>query len=159
MRVAITTFMVFSALLAYSQEYPKIEMDQKKEKVVVFSFEQARMIDNKLEILDLLEKSRVQCDSLNITRIGVIDSQNRQISLMDNTISELKSQVSDKDSQIDNQKSQIKNLGDSNMLCDEQKSNKDKQITGLEHDIKREKIKKWLYGGGGVLIGLIIALL
>lgn len=151
--------LVLISFLSYSQEYPKIELNQKGEKVMIFTIDQAQKIDNDLEILSLLEKSKIQCDSLNISYIRVIDSQNHQIVLFENSVSELKLQIKDKDSQIDNLSAQMKNLEESNKLCDEQKVVKDKQIDGLRKDLKKEKIKKWFVGGAGLLIGILAVLI
>lgn len=159
MKIVFSIMLVLISFLSYSQEYPKIELNQKGEKVVVFTLSQAQKIDNDLEILALLEKSKIQCDSLNLYYIKVIDSQNHNIVLFEKSVSELKSQIKDKDSQIDNLSTQIKNLEESGKICDEQKCVKDKQIDGLKEDLKKEKIKKWLFGGAGLAVGILVILL
>jgi hypothetical protein len=65
-------FLLFVSLVSFSQEYPKIEVNSKGEKVVVFTLEQAQKIDNDLEVYDLLKVSRIKCDSLNLSYIKVI---------------------------------------------------------------------------------------
>ena len=159
MKIILCILFTFLSFLSYSQEYPKIELNQRGEKVVVFSLSQAQKIDNDLDILRLLEKSKIQCDSLNISYVRIIDAQTRQISIQDKSISELKAQISDKDRQIDNLSTQIKNLEESNKICDEQKCIKDKQINGLKEDLKKEKIKKWLIGGAGILVGILTVII
>ena len=159
MKIVLSIMLVLISFLSYSQEYPKIELNQRGEKVVVFTLSQAQKIDNDLEILSLLEKSKIQCDSLNLSYIRVIDSQNHQIVLFEKSVSELKSHIRDKDSQIDNLSTQIKNLEESNKICDEQKCIKDKQISGLKKDLKKEKIKKWLFGGAGIAFGILVILI
>jgi len=159
MKTILAILLIFASFLSYSQEYPKIELNQKGEKVVVFSLSQAQKIDNDLEILGLIEKSKIQCDSLNISYVRVIESQSRQILIQDRSIYELKAQIRDKDLQIQNLSTQAKNLEDSNKICDEQKSIKDLQIEGLKKDLKKEKIKKWLIGGAGILAGILTILI
>ncbi len=151
--------LVLISFLSYSQEYPKIELNQKGEKVMIFTIEQAQKIDNDLEILAILEKSKIQCDSLNLSYIKIVDAQNHQIVLLEKSVYELKAQIVDKDSQIGNLSVQIKNLEQSNNLCDEQKLLKDKQIDGLKSDLQKEKIKKWLFGGVGLAVGILAILI
>jgi hypothetical protein len=157
-----TLFTIIFALLSFvalSQEYPKIETDEKGQKIVIFTLEQAQKIDNDLEILDLLDRNKIQCDSLNIARLRIIDSQNSKIVLLEKSISELKAQSSDKDLLLANKDEQIKNLEESVKIQEEQKCIKQKQIEGLQGDLKKEKKKKWLFGAGGLAIGILIALL
>ena len=89
--------LVLISFLSYSQEYPKIELNQKGEKVVVFTLSQAQKIDNDLEILNILEKSKIQCDSLNVSYIKIVDAQNHQIVLLEKNVSELNLQIMDKE--------------------------------------------------------------
>jgi len=159
MRTILSILLVLISFLSYSQEYPKIELNQKGEKVVVFTLNQAQKIDNDLEILSLLEKSKIQCDSLNVSYIRIVDAQNHQIVLLEKNVSELNLQIKDKDSQIDNLSTQIKNLEESNKICEEQKCIKDKQMDGLKDDLKKEKIKKWLFGGAGLAVGILAILI
>jgi hypothetical protein len=157
-----TLFTIIFALLSFvalSQEYPKIETDERGQKIVIFTLEQAQKIDNDLEILDLLDRNKIQCDSLNIARLRIIDSQNSKIVLLEKSISELKAQSSDKDLLLANKDEQIKNLEESVKIQEEQKCIKQKQIEGLQSDLKKEKKKKWLFGAGGLAIGILIALL
>ena len=74
------------SFVSTSQEYPKIEHNKRGEKLVVFTLEQAQKIDNDLEILSLLEKSSIQCDSLNLSNARTIDAQARQIEFLDKGI-------------------------------------------------------------------------
>jgi hypothetical protein len=159
MKIVFSIMLVLISFLSYSQEYPKIELNQKGEKVMIFTIEQAQKIDNDLEILAILEKSKIQCDSLNLSYIKIVDAQNHQIVLLEKSVYELKAQIVDKDSQIGNLSVQIKNLEQSNNLCDEQKLLKDKQIDGLKSDLQKEKIKKWLFGGVGLAVGILAILI
>ena len=155
MKIVFSIMLSLISFLSYSQEYPKIELNQKGEKVMIFTIVQAQKIDNDLEILSILEKSKIQCDSLNVFYIRIVDAQNHQIVLLEKSIYELNAQIVDKDSQIGNLSVQIKNLEESNKICDEQKCIKDKQIDGLKSDLQKEKIKKWLFGGVGLAIGIL----
>ena len=151
--------MTMISFVSTSQEYPKIEHNKRGEKVVVFTLEQAQKIDNDLEILSLLEKSSIQCDSLNLSNARTIDAQARQIVLLDRGILTLDEQVKDKDLQIENISTRFKNLEKNNKICDEQKTIKERQISKLKLDLKKEKAKSWLLGGSGIAIGILAILI
>lgn len=151
--------MTMISFVSTSQEYPKIEHNKRGEKVVVFTLEQAQKIDNDLEILSLLEKSSIQCDSLNLSNSRTIDAQAHQIVLLDRVILALDEQVKDKDLQIENISTRFKNLEKNNKICDEQKTIKERQISKLKLDLKKEKAKSWLLGGSGIAIGILAILI
>ncbi len=120
--------LLFISLVSFSQEYPKIELNNKGEKVVVFTLKQAQKIDNDLEIYELLKVSRIKCDSLNLSYVKVIDEKNNQIVLLKSINSETDKQVVDRDKQIKLLVEQIKNLQTNIDLCDKQKVNNQEQI-------------------------------
>ena len=145
--------------LSFSQEYPKIELNDKGEKVVVFTLEQAQKIDNDLEIYELLKVSRIKCDSLNLSYVKVIDEQNNKIILLKNINKETERQIVDKDKQINLLVEQSNNLQKNIDLCDKQRLNNQEQIDGLKKDLRKMKWKG-LTGGfiGGVVVTLIFVL-
>lgn len=159
MKSLLLVFMLLLSSLTLSQEYPRIELNDKGEKVVVFTLEQAQNIDNNLEIYELLKVSRIKCDSLNLSYVKVIDVKNNQIVLLGNINKETEKQIIDKDKQINILVDQIKNLQKNIDLCDKQKVNNLEEINGLKKDIKKMKWKG-LTGGfiGGVLATLILVL-
>jgi peptidoglycan hydrolase CwlO-like protein len=141
---------------SFSQDYPKIELNEKGEKIVIFTLEQAQNIDNKLEVLELMKVARIKCDSLNISYIKIIDEQSKQIVKLEKLNSELNNQITDKDKQIENLNQQNKNLTTDVNLCEKQNTNKNTEIEGLKKDIKKVK---WLSLGGGFLAGVVVTLL
>lgn len=149
-------FLLFISLVSFSQEYPKIELNSKGEKVVVFTLEQAQKIDNDLEVYDLLKVSRIKCDSLNLSYVKVIDEKNNQIVLLKSINSETDKQVVDKDKQIKLLVEQIKNLQTNIDLCDKQKVNNQEQIDGLKKDLIKIK---WKSIGGGFIGGVVLTLI
>lgn len=159
MKSLLLVFMLLLSSLSFSQEYPKIELNDKGEKVVVFTLEQAQKIDNDLEIYDLLKVARIKCDSLNISYVKVINEQNNQIVLLKNINKENEKQIDDKDKQINLLVEQSKNLQKNIDLCDKQKVNNQEQIDGLKKDLRKMKWKG-LTGGfiGGVVTTLILVL-
>lgn len=140
----------------YSQDYPKIELNSKGEKVVVFTLEQAQKIDNDLEILALMKVARIKCDSLNLSYIKVIDEQRGEIVILKKLNDELNKNQIDKDKQISNLTEQNSNLQKNIDLCNKQSGNKDKEIEGLNDDIKKVK---WKSLGGGFVAGVVLTLI
>ena len=159
MKIIFCLIATMISFVSTSQEYPKIEHNKRGEKVVVFTLEQAQKIDNDLEILSLLEKSSIQCDSLNLSNARTIEAQARQIEFLDKGIILLEEQVKDKDLQIENISTRFKNLEKNNKICDEQKTIKERQISKLKLDLKKEKAKSWLLGGSGIAIGILAILI
>ena len=143
------------SFLSFSQDYPRIELNDKGQKVVVFTLEQAQKIDNDLEIYALLKSARIQCDSLNISYVKVIDEQRNQIVLLKSINEQDVKQLSDKDKQIKNLEDQNTNLEKDVKLCDAQKINNQKEIDGLKDDIKKTK---WKSLGSGFLVGVVSTL-
>jgi hypothetical protein len=143
------------SFLSFSQDYPKIELNDKGQKVVVFTLEQAQKIDNDLEIYALLKVARIKCDSLNLSYVKVIDEQRNQIVLLKSINDQDNKQLIDKDKQIKNLTDQNTNLEKNVKLCDDQKDNDQKEIDGLKKDIKKTK---WKSLGGGFLVGVVVTL-
>ena len=143
------------SFLSFSQDYPKIELNDKGQKVVVFTLEQAQKIDNDLEVYSLLKVARIKCDSLNLSYVKVIDEQRNQIVLLKSINDQDNKQLIDKDKQIKNLTDQNTNLEKNVKLCDDQKDNDQKEIDGLKKDIKKTK---WKSLGGGFLVGVVVTL-
>ena len=143
------------SFLSFSQDYPKIELNDKGQKVVVFTLEQAQKIDNDLEVYALLKVARIQCDSLNLSYVKVIDEQRNQIVILKNINEQDVKQLADKDKQIKNLTDQNINLEKSYKLCDEQRVNDQKEIDGLKKDVKK---MKWKSLGSGFLVGFVATL-
>jgi peptidoglycan hydrolase CwlO-like protein len=162
-KILITMMLVLSSVLAFSQiDYPRIERDSLGQKVVVMTIEQVQKIDNNLEILQLMEKAQLECDSLNLSYIRVIDNQNRQISLLEIDIKHLKEQINSKDEQITNLQTRLSNSETTNKLCEDQKLNYEKQVDILKDEVRKQKNHKivgFIVGGVGTLGGILLAIL
>lgn len=156
MKKILLLIMILVSFNTYSQDYPKIELNSKGEKVVVFTLEQAQKIDNDLEILELMKVARVKCDSLNLSYIKVIDEQRGEIIILKKLNEELNKNEKDKDEQISNLSEQNSNLQKNIDLCNNENGNKDKEIKGLNDDIKKVK---WKSLGGGFVAGVVLTLL
>lgn len=157
----ITIIFTAFGFLSFSQDYPIIETDSSGKKVVVMTYEQAQKIDNAFEMLELLEKAGVECDSLNLSYIKVIDVLNKQVSLLEIDLNLYKNQIIDKDKQINNLKERLANCESSSATCNQQISVRDDQITLLKEEIRVLKTKRNIaYGVGivGIIGGILIAL-
>ena len=143
------------SFLSLSQDYPRIELNEKGQKIVVFTLEQAQKIDNDLEVYALLKVARIQCDSLNLSYVKVIDEQRNQIIILKNINDQDIKQLADKDKQIKNLTDQNANLEKDVKLCDSQKVNNQTEIDGLKKDIKKTK---WKSLGSGFLVGVVATL-
>lgn len=156
MKKILLLIMILISFNIYSQDYPRIELNNKGEKIVVFTLEQAQKIDNDLEILELMKVARVKCDSLNLSYIKVIDEQKGEIIILKKLNDELSKNEKDKDKQISNLSEQNSNLQKNIDLCNKENGNKDKEIEGLNDDIKKVK---WKSLGGGFVAGVVLTLL
>lgn len=144
------------SFLSFSQDYPIIELNESGQKVVVFTFKQAQKIDNDLEVYSLLKVTRIQCDSLNLSYVKVIDEQRNQIVILKSINEKDIKQLVDKDKQIKNLTDQNSNLEKDVKLCDDQRKNDQTQIDGLKKDIKKTK---WKSLGGGFVVGVVTILI
>lgn len=155
-RLILFLFMILSFNL-FSQDYPKIELNESGEKVVVFTLEQTQKIDNDLELLDLLKMYKFQCDTLNISYVKLIDLQSKEILNLRNLSETLQRQIDDKDSQLLNQQQQMKNYELSLETCNKQNSNSKEEIDGLKKDVEKS-LKKGRRQGAlvGFLTGFVV---
>jgi hypothetical protein len=162
-KILITMMLILSSVFAFSQiDYPRIERDSLGQKVVVMTIEQVQKIDNNLEILQLMEKAQLECDSLNMSYIRVIDNQGKQISLLGLDIKHLKEQINSKDEQITNLQVRLSNSETNNKLCEEQKVNFEKQVGILTDEVRKQKTHKvigFIVGGVGTLGGILLSIL
>jgi peptidoglycan hydrolase CwlO-like protein len=162
-KLLITMMFVLTSVFAFSQiDYPRIETDSLGQKVVVMTIEQVQKIDNNLEILQLMERAQLECDSLNLSYIRVIDSQNKQIHLLEIDIKHLKEQITSKDEQIENLQTRLSNSETNNKLCEDQKLNFEKQVGILTDEVRKQKNYKiigFIVGGVGTLGGILLSIL
>ena len=153
--------MVFTTLFSFAQsEYPKVSVDSSGITVVTMTLEQAQVLDNKAELLDLFEKLNGQLGDYDSICIRVINEKDIVIAKQDFQINKLNDLVNNKDKQIENLQSQIADYKRSELLNNELISNKNKEIADHKSEIKRLK-RKMIIGGstGGLIIASLIFLL
>ena len=151
------------SLTSFSQKsYPRIEKDSLGNKIVIMTYEQAQKVDNSFELLNLLKKSGVECDSLNLSYIKVIDKLERQVLLFETDIKLHKDQIVDKNNQISNLNQRLSNCESDVRLANEQVGIRDGQIVLLNDEISTLKTKRNIAYGvgiGGTILGILVAIL
>jgi hypothetical protein len=161
MKNILTILLTLISIISFSQsnETPRYLIEKGDTVGVILSIEQVQNLDNKVELLYLFEKLQMNCDSVNLHYIEVINSSDEKIGLLEVKTSDLISQGNEKDNLIKNLKTQVSKLEEDSGLCDTQLQNKDKEIKLLKADLRKEKIKKWLSASGNVALGIIAVIL
>lgn len=143
-------------LFSQAIDYPIIHVDSLGKTVVTMTIEQAQILDNKAELLELIEKANSQMVSMDIICINVINDKDAIIARQDIQIDDLKSLAGNKDEQIENLQKQIIDYKMSEILFNKELFNKDKEIELHIGEVKRVKRKMTF---GGIASGVIIAAL
>lgn len=166
-KILLLIFMMMS-LLSFSQTidmslsqidstyYPLITTDSIGNKIVILTIEQAKYVDNQLDILNLLQESSDLINDIDSVCVKVINEKDFIIANQDIKISKMDSLLVNRDEQIDNLKQQIVTYQLSEYTYIQELRNKDSEIElHLNRIIDLEK-KALL---GGVTSGLIITAL
>lgn len=143
-----------------SLSYPMINIDSLGNKIVILTLEQAKKIDNKLDLLELIRLSNNLSEDIDSVCVRVINEKNQVIADQDIQISKLDLLVSNKDEQIENLKRQISNQLLTIGTFQDELNNKDQEIQ-LHLDRISDLEKKTLWGGigGGIVITILTTLL
>jgi hypothetical protein len=155
--IIFLTFFLFS-FNSFSQEidYPLIHVDSLGKTVITMTIEQAQILDNKSDLLDLLEKANSQMVDMDSFCIKVINDKDVVIAKQDIQISDLKVLVDNKNEQIENLQKRINDYILKEVLFKKEIDNKDKEINLHLGEIKRVK-RKMIFGS--VTAGVIITTL
>lgn len=156
--ILLSIFLLLNWCFLSQNVYPKIFVDSSGQKLVIFTYQQAQKIDNNFELLMLLEKKGVECDSLNLGYLRVIDNLENQNRLLNSSMSLLKDQSIDKNTQIRNLQDQLSNCDKISKDCDSQIKIRDEQIVLLKKELKTVKRKRNITYASGIL-GTISAIL
>lgn len=158
MKKIITLIVLMASFFVYGQEYPKYEIDSTGVKHVVITMEQARYIDTKLDILELMEKNDMLGQGVDSLSIKVINDLERVVSKQEIQISSLYDLIDNKDEQILNLQSQIAN----SMLREEtykaQVGNLNEKVEIYETQVNKLE-NRVLWGGIGSIVAIIGAFL
>lgn len=141
-------------------EYPLISIDSLGNKIVILTMEQAKFIDNKLDVLNLLQDSDDLISDMDSICIKVINEKDQIIAKQDIKISKMDSLLVNRNDQIDNLKQQISIYEQSESILLQQLDNKD-IVIDLHLDRIDKLEKKTLWGGitGGAIIVTLVAIL
>ena len=170
-KILLLIFMMMS-LLSFSQTidmslpqsdstyYPLVTTDSIGNKIVILTIEQAKYVDNQLDILNLLQESSDLINDIDSVCVKVINEKDDIIAKQDIKISKMDSLLVNRDEQIDNLKQQILVYQMSEMTYIQELQNKDSEIE-LHLDRISDLEKKTLWGGvaGGVIITALVTLL
>ena len=156
----LTILMIVSILSkAQTKDLPQYLIEGGDTIGIIISVEQAQVLDNDVELLELFKKLRINCDNLDSHYIEVINAQNDQIALLKVNTKELQGQGVALNSQITSLKEQVQNSEKKNKLCDEELSNKDEEIKILKKEIFRQKVKKIISVTGNIILVVVTTVL
>jgi hypothetical protein len=160
--IIFLTFFLFS-FNSFSQEidYPIIQVDSLGKTVITMTIEQAQVLDNKADLLDLLEKANSQMINVDSVCVRIVNEKEEVIIKQDLKINELTNLINNKDEQIENLKRRITDYQLKEILFKMEIENKDKEINLHLGEIRRVKRKSLIGGitGGAIIITLTSFLL
>jgi hypothetical protein len=167
MRSIILMIFIFFSISSFSQRivtdslsYPIVTTDSIGNKIVILTIEQAKKIDNKLDLLELIKISNNMSLSIDSVCVIVIDEKNQVIANQDMQISKLDSLVFNKDEQIENLKMQIANQSSINQTFKMEIENKDTEIKlYIDRISNLEKRTFWSGIGSGVILVVLTTLI
>jgi len=141
-------------------DYPIISQDSLGKKVVIMTIEQLKIIDKKLDLLELLEESNSISGDIDSVTLLIINDKNDIIAKQDMQINKMDSVIINKDNEISNLKEQVIEWQIVEETYLKQLSNKSKEIRLHTDRIKSLK-KKTIFGGlgGGLIITTLVTIL
>ena len=155
--IILFTLFLFT-LTSFSQQidYPVIHVDSLGNTVITMTIEQAQILDNKTDLLYLIEKANSQMVDVDSVYIRVVNEKEEVIIKQDIQISELKDLVDNKDDQIENLQRRITDYYLKQILFKKEIENKDKEINLHLGEIRRVKRRSLIGGitGSAIIITL-----
>jgi hypothetical protein len=162
-RILILFTLILTSITCLSQviDYPRYDLDSLGQKVVVITIEQAQVLNNKAQLLELFEKLNVQMGDYDSVCLKVIGEKDIIIAQQDLQISNLKDLSDNKDNQIDNLQEQILDYKAKELLWSKELENKNKEIKLHKDKISDMRTKMIIGGsvGGAIILGLIALLI
>lgn len=154
-KILITILITLSSMILYGQSsnYPKYYIQSGDTIGVIISLDQAQKINNDEDMLVLLQKMRLNCDSVSSDYLLVVDKYNKQVALLNLKIMKLNESESTQIDMINNLKKQIIDYQISEKLSETQLQDSEKEIKIKDNIIKSLKFKRDVsYGVGGAVI-------
>jgi hypothetical protein len=161
-KIILIISIIFLSVCGYSQiDYPRYEVDSLGKTVVVMTIEQARRLDNSMDLLSLFEEMNSDLISYDSLCVKVINEKDKVISIQSMEISKLKENLNVKDAQITSLQNQIDLYVKNEILWGEQIKIKQDEI-----DLKKKQVKDLrvvsIVGGitmGSIIVGLVAAII
>ena len=107
MIISLSSFSQINDKFDFRIDYPIIKTDTLGKKIVILTLEQAKYVDNRLDILNLLEKSNELTNDIDSVFIKIINEKEKVIANQGIKINKMDSLLVNKDEQVDNLKKQI----------------------------------------------------
>lgn len=149
--ILIPMLLLFTTFV-YSQEYPKIQTDSTGS-YVIFTLEQAQAIDNKLELLNLLQESNLNINQLDSICVRTINDKDEIINSQTIHIEKLNESIQKRDDIIVNRDKAINDYQLKYDLLKQTSDNKDEMLKLKDQQIKKMKTRNIIIGTvGGVAI-------
>jgi hypothetical protein len=161
-KIILLLSLLFVNFTSISQEidYPIIHVDSFGKTVITMTIEQAQILDNKTDLLELIESANSQINNIDSLFLIVVNEKNIIIIKQDLQISELKLLTDNKDNQIENLQKRIIDYQLKQSFYKKELDNKDEEIKLHLSEINRLK-GNMLFGvvGSGVIIATVVAIL
>jgi len=171
MKYILILLLSFSTIFSFSQApdqingtttgpFPSYFIDTSGHKAgVVLTIEQAQRVDNDYDLLELLEKQQLGCDTTIKTYQILVKHQDELVAALNLDVSQKDSLLRGKDALIEELKGQIKVYIHDAILCGTLVDNKDEEIKMLKKQVFKLKVQKIVgFTGvavfGGVAVGL-----
>lgn len=157
--LAIIMLLTANTLMSQTTDtitYPIIKTDEFGKKVVVFTLEQANKIDNKLEILSIMEQTNAHFLQYDLTSIKLLEEKEQIINMLDKQIVELNGLVSLKNAQIQNLREQTLNNTNIEVLLKKEIENKNTEINLHLSKIKKLERNFFISGAVAAVLGTIL---
>lgn len=156
----LTILLILTSFLLKAQnDLPRYFIENGDTIGIVLSVEQAQALDNDAELLALFKKMRINCDSLEVAYVKVINKLEQKVAILEIQKKDLIEQGQEKDKLIDNLKIRVIHYEELSILCQKELENKDKQIKILKKEIVKQKLRKILSFGGNATLAIIVAVL
>lgn len=157
--LTLLCFLMMSMSLKAQTELPQYFVEGGDTIGIIISIEQAQMLDNDSELLELFKKMRIDCDNLDTHYVSVINKLEEQIVLLKIQNSDLIRQGEEKNRLIGNLKAALALSEENTRLCEEQLLLREEEIKILKTQIFKEKVKKIVSVGGNVALGIVTVIL
>jgi len=143
----LTLGLILTVMLGFSQtsfvkaDLPQYYVQNGDTIGILLTIEQVQKLDNNTELLGLFEKLSIKCDSLDTYYVGVINSMNDKITILNYKVTKQDEAMKKQDDMVKDLKLQVANAIFRLELCEQQRNNDSTIIKGLKQDLTKAKVK------------------